>query len=98
MSTKKTKWTIFNILKIRKKKIRKKKIRPVRNRHLESRIHFVFSSQADLAEKLGVDRAYINRIVLGKELQVSQQQKERFAKALKCEVSDIFPNGDPGQQ
>ncbi len=51
-----------------------------------------FQTQADFAQHLNVHESKISQVVRGRR-ELSSDQRAQWAKALDCEIKDIFPEG-----
>jgi plasmid maintenance system antidote protein VapI len=60
------------------------------NRRLKARIIEVFGTQADFAQKAGVDDSYVSKIVRGRRY-LPEKEATRWAELLKC-GTEVFKN------
>ena len=59
------------------------------NKKLKAKIIELYGCQADFAIELNIDESYISRIIHGRR-HLSDEEKERWAKLLKCNMQDLF--------
>ena len=64
------------------------------NLKLKGRIYGTFGNQIIFAYKMGEDPSYVSKVINGWRTP-GPEKKELWAKALGCEINDIFiPEGD----
>lgn len=59
------------------------------NRSLKAKIIELFGTQADFAQRLGIDESVVSRVVKGRK-KLSPDMEKKWARALKCAPGDIF--------
>ena len=63
----------------------------VMNMALKARIVYKFGSQSNFCEKAHERESYVSRVINGRETAPLIQQK-KWARILKCEVSELWPS------
>lgn len=59
------------------------------NRSLKAKIIELFGTQADFAQRLGIDDSVVSRVVKGRK-KLSSEVEKKWARVLKCAQDDLF--------
>lgn len=60
------------------------------NRKLKLKIIEEFNTQADFAQSIREDESKVSRVIRGRYC-LPLNEQEKWAKALKCRITDLFP-------